>query len=367
MSVLFTPLRLQALELSNRIVVSPMCQYVAEDGRAGDWHLVHYGGLAMGGAALLMFEATAVTRDGRITPYCLGLWDDGCAEALAPVLAFCRRHGTARLGIQLGHAGRKGSARRPLDGGAPLAPEEGAWTTLAPSPVPFDTGWPTPREATAADLEALVQAYATAAERAARLGFDLLELHMAHGYLLHQFLSPLANQRNDAFGGSFANRIRFPLQVFDAVRAVWPERRPLGVRVSATDWVEGGWTLEETIALVRRLRDRGLDFVDVSSGGLHPAQQIPLAPGYQVAFAERVRRDTGVPTIAVGLITGPHQAEAIIAHGRADLVALARGFLDDPHWAWHAAQALGVEIDYPAQYLRAHPRHWPGARALRQS
>lgn len=366
MNGLFAPLRLRGLELSNRIVVSPMCQYMAEDGRARDWHLVHYGGLAMGGAALLMFEATAVTREGRITPYCLGLWDDGCAAALEPVLAFCRRHGTAKLGLQLGHAGRKGSARRPRDGGTPLSPEEGAWTTLAPSALPFDQGWPRPRPAEITDLAALLAAYAKAAERAAQLGFDVLELHMAHGYLLHQFLSPLANQRRDAFGGSFENRIRFPLQVFDAVRAVWPEQRPLGVRVSATDWVEGGWTLAETVELVQRLSERGLDFVDVSSGGLHPAQQIPLAPGYQVPFAERLRRDTGVPSIAVGLITGAQQAEAIIAQGRADLVALARGFMDDPHWAWHAAQALGVEIDYPAQYLRAHPRHWPGAKVLRQ-
>lgn len=366
MTALFTPLRLRGLELANRIVVSPMCQYIASDGRAGAWHHVHYGSLSMGGAALLLFEATAVTPGGRITPFCLGLWDDGCAAALEPVLAFCRRHGTAKLGIQLGHAGRKGSAHRPLDGGHPLRPEEGAWTTLAPSPVPFDAGWPTPLEATAADLEALVEAYAAAAERAARLGFDLLELHMAHGYLLHQFLSPLSNLRTDAFGGSFENRIRFPIRVFEAVRAVWPGDRPLGVRVSATDWVEGGWTPEETVGLVRRLRERGCDFADVSSGGLHPAQRIPLAPGYQVPFAARVRREAEIPTIAVGLITGPRQAESVVAEGRADLVALARGFLDDPHWGWHAARALGAEIEYPLQYVRAHPRNWPGAGPMRQ-
>lgn len=366
MRALFTPLRLRGLELANRIVVSPMCQYAAEDGRATAWHLVHYGALAMGGAALLMVEATAVTAEGRITHHCLGLWDEDCAQAMVPVLDFCRRHGTARLGIQLGHAGRKGSAHRPLDGGGPLTRAEGAWTTLAPSSVPFDDGWPAPRAAREEDLFSLLDAYARAAARAARLGFDLLELHMAHGYLLHQFLSPLSNRREDAWGGSFANRARFPLAVFERVRAVWPGDRPLGVRVSATDWIEGGWTVEDTVALVRLLAERGVDFVDVSSGGLHPTQRVPLAPGFQVPFAEEIRRRTGVPVCAVGLITGPQQAEGIVADGRADLVALARGFLDDPHWAWHAARDLGVEIAYPAQYVRAHPRHWPGAGPMRR-
>lgn len=365
MSLLFSPIMMRALELANRILISPMCQYLADDGRANVWHLVHYGSLAMGGAGLLIFEATAVSRDGRITPACLGLWDDACAEALVPVIAFCRRHGTAKLGIQLGHAGRKGSAHRPLDGGHPLAPEEGAWTTIAPSALAYDSGWPTPKAATRDDLDRLVQAFAAATRRAAQLGFDLLELHMAHGYLLHQFLSPLSNRRTDAYGGRFENRVRFPLEVFDAVRAAWPEDRPLGVRLSATDWIDGGWTVSDTVALVGLLRERGLDFADISSGGLHPAQKVPLAPGYQVPFAAEVRRQTGVMTCAVGLITGPRQAEGILANGQADLVALARGFIDDPHWAWHAARTLGVEIAYPSQYLRAHPRNWPGAAAMR--
>ncbi len=366
MTLLFSPLRLRSLELGNRIAVSPMCQYRARNGQAGTWHRVHYGSLSMGGASLLMFEATAVSPEGRITPHCLGLYDDACAQALAPVLEFCREYGTARLGLQLGHAGRKGSTHRPLDGGAPLTPEEGAWPTLAPSEVPYDTGWPTPRAVTEADMIDLLEAFAGATRRAADLGFDLLELHMAHGYLLHQFLSPLSNRRGDACGGSLENRMRFPLQVFRAMRAVWPAERPLGVRVSATDWVDGGWDLAQTIALTRALREEGCDFVDVSSGGLHPAQRIPLRPGYQVPFAEAVRRETGVVSWAVGLITGARQAEAIVSGGRADMVALARGFLDDPHWAWHAALKLGVEIEYPFMYVRAHPSRWPGAREMRE-
>lgn len=365
MSILFSPLRLRALELANRITVAPMCQYRAQEGRAGSWHLVHYGSLAMGGAGLLMFEATAVSPEGRITPHCLGLYDEAGARALRPVVDFCREYGTARLGLQLGHSGRKGSTHRPLDGGAPLTPEEGAWPVLGPSAEPYDEGWPAPRAITEADMERLTDAFVAATRRAADLGFDLLELHMAHGYLLHQFLSPLSNRRTDTYGGSLENRIRFPLAVFRAMRAAWPEDRPLGVRVSATDWVEGGWDLPQTIRLVRALLEEGCDFVDVSSGGLHPAQEVPLRPGYQVPFAEAIRRDTGAVTWAVGLITGPRQAEAVLAEGRADMVALARGFMDDPHWGWHAALALGEEIPYPFMYLRAHPSRWPGAREMR--
>ncbi len=366
MSELFSPLRLRELQLSNRILVAPMCQYRAVEGRATEWHRVHYGSLAMGGAGLLMFEATAVAPEGRITPHCLGLYDEDCAEALRPVLAFCREYGTARLGLQLGHAGRKGSTHRPADGGAPLTAGEGAWPIPAPSDIPYDAGWPTPRAATEADMIDILEAFTGATRRAAALGFDLLELHMAHGYLLHQFLSPLSNRRTDAYGGDLANRMRFPLRVFRAMRAVWPADRPLGVRVSATDWVEGGWDLAQTVELVRALCEAGCDFVDVSSGGLHPAQQVPLRPGYQVPFAETIRRRTGMITWAVGLITGARQAEAILAAGRADAVALARGFMDDPHWGWHAASKLGVEIDYPFMYLRAHPSRWPGARVMRE-
>jgi len=365
-SALFSPLRLRGLELANRIVVSPMCQYEAEDGRAVAWHLVHYGQLSMGGAGLLIVEATAVSREGRITRHCLGLYDDACAAALERVVRFCRHYGTAKLAIQLGHAGRKGSAHRPRDGGTPLGPQEGAWTTLAPSPIPYDEGWPAPKEMDAQDLARTKAAFVAAAQRARDLGFDLLELHMAHGYLLHQFLSPLSNRRADAWGGGLEGRMRYPLEVFEAVRAVWPEERPLGVRISATDWVEGGWDMEDSLALAEALRARGCDFVDVSSGGLDPRQKISLAPGFQVPFAERIRREVGIPVIAVGLINGPRQAESIVAEGRADLVALARGFMDDPHWGWHAARELGAEIAYPFMYRRVHPKLWPGAGPMRR-
>ena len=340
--MLLTPLQLDRLELANRIVVSPMCQYVAEDGSANDWHLVHLGQLAMGGFGLLFTEATHVSPEGRITPGCLGLWSDANERSLARVVAFCRRYGTARLGIQLAHAGRKGSARVPLRGGTALPPEEGAWTT-------------------AADLAKIRRDFQDAARRAARLGFDVAELHMAHGYLLHQFLSPLSNRREDAYGGGFEGRARFPLEVFDVVREAWPAERPLGVRLSATDWVEGGWSLEETIELVRLLRARGCSFADVSSGGLDPRQKLEVEPGYQVPFARAVREATGITTMAVGMIVAPLQAEAILAEGAADLIALARAAMDDPHWGWHAARALGIAIDYPDQYVRAHPARWPGA------
>lgn len=364
---LFEPMRLRGLELPNRIAVSPMCQYRARDGLATEWHLVHLGQCAMSGAGLLILEATAVSPEGRITKGCLGLWSDEHAAALEPVLAFCRADGTARLGIQLGHAGRKGSCRVPLRGGAPLPPEEGAWTTVSASALPYDQGWPVPLAADAAMLAKIEADFAAAAERALALGFDLVELHLAHGYLLHQFLSPLSNRRTDAFGGDLEGRLRFPLRVVEAVRAVWPEDRPLGVRVSATDWVEGGWDLEQTIALAHRLKARGVDYIDVSSGGLDPRQKMTLGPGYQVPFAEAVRRATGLPTMAVGLIVTPRQAEEILARGRADLVALARTIMDDPRWPWHAAQELGAEIPYPAQYVRCRPQVWPGAALKNRS
>lgn len=358
---LFEPLRLRGLELANRILVSPMCQYRANDGFPTDWHLVHLGNLAMSGAALVILEATAVSPQARITKACLGLWSDAHAEALEPILAFCRRDGTAKLGIQLGHAGRKGSAKTPLEGGAPLRPEEGAWQTVSASDLPFDVGWPPPKAADERELAAIEADFAAAARRAALLGFDLLEVHLAHGYLLHQFLSPLSNRRSDRFGGDLEGRMRFPLRVVEAVRAVWPDDRPLAVRVSATDWIEGGWDLEQTLVLARALKERGVDLIDVSSGGLDPRQKIPLAPGYQVPFAEAVRRASGLATIAVGLIVTPSQAEAILAQGRADLIALARAMMDDPRWPWHAAQAFGVTIPYPAQYQRCRPAVWPGA------
>lgn len=363
-SLLFSKLRLAELELANRIVVSPMCQYLAEDGSAGDWHLVHLGQLAMGGFGLVFTEATHVSAQGRISKGCLGLFSDANERALARVLAFCRRHGTGRLGIQLAHAGRKGSARVPLLGGTALPPDEGAWETLGPSALPYAQSWPAPRAADAWDLARVRRDFQDAARRALRLGFDAVELHMAHGYLLHEFLSPLSNRREDAYGGSFAGRARFPLEVFDAVREVWPAGRPLGVRVSATDWVEGGWTLEETILLVGQLKARGCDFADISSGGLDPRQQLAIGPGYQLPFARAVKVATGITTMAVGMIVTPQQAEAALTDGSADLVALARAAMDDPHWGWHAARALGAEIAYPDQYVRAHPGTWPGASLL---
>ncbi|MCS6780083.1 MAG: NADH:flavin oxidoreductase/NADH oxidase [Geminicoccaceae bacterium] len=362
---LFSPFRLRGLELANRITVSPMCQYRAREGLATDWHLVHLGNLAMSGAGLVILEATAVSPEGRISPGCLGLWSDAHAEALAPILAFCRRDGTARLGIQLGHAGRKGSCRVPLEGGAPLRPEEGAWRTVSASALPYDQGWPAPRAASEEDLAKIEADFVAATRRAAALGLDLVELHLAHGYLLHQFLSPLSNRRNDRWGGDLEGRMRFPLRVVEAVRAVWPEDRPLGVRVSATDWVEGGWDLEQTIALAQRLKGLGVDYVDVSSGGLDPRQKLTLGPGYQVPFAEAVRRASGLATMAVGLIVTPRQAESVLAEGKADLVALARTIMDDPRWPWHAAQELGVEIPYPSQYVRCRPQVWPGAAIKR--
>lgn len=361
-SALFSPFTWRGVTLPNRVVVSPMCQYVAEDGNATDWHLMHLGQFSMGAAGLLFTEATAVSAEGRITHGCLGLYSDANEAALGRVVQFCRRHGVAVLGIQLAHAGRKGSARTPLAGGAALAEDERPWTTLAPSALPYGPGWHTPKAMTQADLAKVKDEFVAAAARAARLGFDVIELHMAHGYLLHEFLSPISNQRDDAYGGSSENRMRYPLEVFEAVRVTLPAGTPLGVRVSATDWVDGGWTPAETVALAKRLKALGCDFVDVSSGGLDPRQKVPLGPGYQVPFAEQVRREAGIPTMAVGLITEPEQAERIVAGGQADFVALGRGIMDDPRWAWHAAATLGAEAPYASQYVRAHPKFWPGAK-----
>ncbi|MCC6741518.1 MAG: NADH:flavin oxidoreductase/NADH oxidase [Planctomycetia bacterium] len=347
---LFTPFTLRNLVLTNRIVVSPMCQYSAADGMATEWHHVHLGQFALGGAGLVWIEATGVEPRGRITPACLGLWSDAHAKALEPVVAFFRRQGSARLGIQLAHAGRKASTDVPWRGGKPLV--EGAWETVSASAVPFDEGWPAPRAMDAGDMKAVRDAFAAAAHRAVAAGLEAIEVHSAHGYLLHQFLSPLSNTRLDAYGGSLANRMRFPLEVFEAVRAA-AQGIPVGVRVSATDWADGGWTLDDTVAFARELKVRGCDFVDVSSGGTAPRAKIPAGPGFQVPLAASVRADAVVPVIAVGLITDPVQAEDIVASGMADLVALGRAFLDDPHWPLHAARVLGAEGSWPKQYLRA--------------
>ncbi len=355
MSQLFSPFALRGLTLGNRVVVSPMCQYMAEEGRATDWHMIHLGGLALSGAGLLFIEATAVEALGRITPGDLGLWDDATEAALRPVLAAIRRFSKVPVALQLAHAGRKASSHTPWNGGQALGPAEGAWQTEAPSALPHKAGEPAPLALDGDGLARIRAAFAATARRAASLGIDALEVHAAHGYLLHQFLSPLSNRRDDAYGGTLENRLRFPLEVFAAVRAAFPAERPVGVRVSASDWVEGGWDLEQTLAFVRALQALGVDWIDASSGGVSPQQKIPLGPGYQVPFAAAIKAASGLPSIAVGLITDPAQAEQIVASGQADLVALARGLLYDPRWPWHAAAQLGGQVEAPPPYWRAPP------------
>ena len=364
-SALFSRIQLADLELANRIVVSPMCQYSADDGVASDWHLNHLGMLANSGAALLVIEATGVERRGRISHGCLGLYSDDCEAALGRVIAHCRRYGTAKLGIQLAHAGRKASARRPWEGGQPLTPGEDAWQTIAPSAIAFDPDWPEPREMTVSDMERVRDSFVEAAKRAIRVGMDAIELHGAHGYLIHSFLSPISNKRNDGYGGSLAARMRYPLEIAQAVRAVMPRGMPLGARITGNDWVQGGLTPDDAAAFARAMKDVGVDFVCVSSGGISPAARPAIGPGYQVPLAGAVKKVSGIAVQAVGMIVDPHQAEAIVADGQADCVALARGFLDDPRWAWHAAAALGADAAYPSQYLRARPEHWPGAALTR--
>jgi len=354
-SSLFTPFDLRTLTLANRITVSPMCQYSAIDGAATDWHMTHLGTLALSGAGFLCLEATAVEADGRITPADLGLWNDATESALKPVLAAIRKYSKTVVAIQLAHAGRKASCRVPWEGGELQPVEAGGWVPWAPSSVPFKPTDAAPRSLDAEGLKRVRTAFADSARRAARLGIDAIELHAAHGYLLHEFLSPLANQRTDEYGGSLANRMRFPLEVFDAVRAAFPAERPVGVRVSATDWVGGGWDITETVTLAEELKRRGVDWVTASSGGASPLQRIPAGPGFQVPFAHAIRAGAGVNTVAVGLITDPRQAEAIVATGQADLVALARGLLYDPRWGWHAAAELGAKVAAPPQYWRAPP------------
>ena len=361
-STLFTPLTVGGLTLANRIVIAPMCQYSADgQGNATDWHLIHLGNLALSGASLLMIEATAVTPEGRISPDDLGLWGDDNEAALGRVLDSLRRHSDMPIGIQLAHAGRKASTRVPWEGGAQIAPgEPTGWQTEGPSALPFLPGEHPPTELGRDDLARLRDAFAAAAMRAGRLGLDAIQVHGAHGYLLHEFLSPLSNRREDDYGGSLDNRMRFPLEVFDAIRAAFPAERPVSMRVSATDWVEGGWTVEESIAFARALEARGCAAIHVSSGGLHPDQKIPVGPNYQVPLARRIKEAVGIPVIAVGLITGYEQAEAIVHSGDADAIALARGILYDPRWPWHAAAALGGRVKAARQYQRCQPRQFPG-------
>jgi 2,4-dienoyl-CoA reductase-like NADH-dependent reductase (Old Yellow Enzyme family) len=358
--MLFSPLPLRSLTLPNRIMIAPMCQYSAESGNATAWHMVHLGGLALSGAGLLCLEATAVEPDGRITPGCLGLWDDATEAALRPVLESIRHYSKMPLAIQLAHAGRKASCHVPWEGGTYIQPAAGGWITHAPSPLPQRPDEPAPSALDEAGLARIRDAFVDATRRAVRLGFDAIEIHNAHGYLLHQFLSPIANRRTDAYGGALENRMRFPLEVFDAVRAALPDDKPLGVRVSATDWVDSGWDLDQTIVFAQALKRRGADWIDVSSGGISPAQKVALGPGYQVPFAAAIRAATDLATVAVGLITEPSQAEAIVDGAQADVVALARGMLYDPRWPWHAAAELGAVAAAPPQYWRAPPHEHKG-------
>jgi 2,4-dienoyl-CoA reductase-like NADH-dependent reductase (Old Yellow Enzyme family) len=352
MSKLFSPFTLGRITFRNRVFVSPMCQYSSRDGLPTDWHMVHLGSRAVGGAGLVMVEATAVSPEGRISPDDSGCWSEAHAEAFRPVARFIAEQG-AVPGIQLAHAGRKASTDSPWRGGGPLSPEERGWQPVAPSPHPFEPGYPVPRELTVSDLDTIEEQFRIAAALAEAAGFQVLEIHMAHGYLLHQFLSPLTNHRTDDYGGSLENRLRFPLRVVRAVRDTWPSDLPLFVRISVTDWVGGGWDLGQSVLLVRRLKTLGVDLIDCSAGFAVPDEPIPFGPGFQVPFSAAIRSATGIATGAVGLITDPAQAEQIIATGQADVVSLARQMLRDPYWPLHAAKSLGVDISWPDQYLRA--------------
>jgi 2,4-dienoyl-CoA reductase-like NADH-dependent reductase (Old Yellow Enzyme family) len=353
-NTLFSPFKLREVEFKNRIFVSPMCQYSAEDGIAETWHLVHLGSRAVGGAALVMVEATAVLPEGRISPSDLGIWSDRHAEALAPIAHFIRAQGSVPA-IQLAHAGRKASTHSPWLGQGAVVAENGGWQVVAPSVVPFSSVYPTPRELAETEMDGIVTAFVDAAKRSLAAGFEVVEIHMAHGYLLHEFLSPLSNRRTDQYGGSLENRARLPLKVAQAVRDVWPKNLPLFVRISATDWVEGGWDLAQSVQLCHWLKKTGVDLIDCSSGGMTPDAKIPAAPGFQTPFATTIRKETGITVGAVGLITAAEQAEQIVATQQADAIFLARELLRDPYWPLHAAHKLGVTVAWPKQYDRAKP------------
>jgi 2,4-dienoyl-CoA reductase-like NADH-dependent reductase (Old Yellow Enzyme family) len=354
MPKLFDELQLRGVRLRNRIGVAPMCQYSAGDGVPDDWHLVHLASRAVGGNGLVIAEATAVVPEGRISPGCLGIYDDAQTEAFARITRLIEQHGAVPA-LQIGHAGRKASTGVPWEEPGPLGEADGGWRVVGPSPLAFDDGYQIPRELSATEIAALVTAFRGSAERALAAGFRLLELHAAHGYLMHSFHSPISNRRDDEYGGTFENRIRFTREIVRAVREVWPDELPLAIRLSASDWIEGGWTIDDSVALSALLREEGIDLVDCSSGGTARGVEIPSTPGYQVPFAERIRTETGMPTAAVGLITDPHQADAIVAEGRADIVLLAREALRDPYWPRRAAAVLGADrqVDVPQQYAGA--------------
>lgn len=358
-STLFSPITFRGLTLPNRIAVSPMCQYNSDNGSANDWHLQHYGSFSLGAAGLVMTEMTDVCPQGRISPRCAGMYSDDNEKALKRVHDFCRQYGVAKLGVQLAHAGRKGPQMPPAAGGKPILEGPDFWTPEAPSAIPYDAGWPVPKAMTKDDIKRVCQEFAEAAKRVDRIGFDVIELHGAHGYLGHQFLSPISNQRTDEYGGSTENRMRFVIEMYEAVRAVWPDNKPIGLRVSATDWVDGGWTPEETVMLAKEMKKRGLDYMDVTTGGLSPAQKIPVAAGFQVPFGEKVKKEASIPTMSVGLIAGYQQAEDIIASGRADMICIGRAALWDPRWAWHAAEELGAEAPYAPKTMASHPKLRP--------
>ena len=360
--LLFDRITLSDVELANRIVVAPMCQYSGKNGCVTDWHTMHVMQYLISGAGLFMLEATGVTMDGRITPSCLALTNDEQEEKLGQLLHVCRQYGSTKIGIQLNHSGRKGSSAPVWLGGAPITERDGGWPVFAPSAIPFADGWPVPSKYSEQDLDDLLSAFVDSTKRSVRVGFDVLEIHAAHGYLLHQFLSPISNQRQDTYGGSAEARRRFPLQVVKAVRQVWPKDRALGIRVSASDWVTDGLNVKEVIQFLSHAKSLGLDYVCVSSGGIRADIRIPVAPGYQVSFASEIRKATGLITRAVGMILDPIQAENILQAGHADQIAIARGFLDDPRWVWRAADILGVDVPYPPQYARAAPTVWPGYR-----
>ncbi len=363
MSSLFSPIKLAGLELPNRIAVAPMCQYSSEDGYMTDWHMSHLGMLANSGAGLLVIEATHVERHGRITHGCAGLYSDANEAAMQRVIDHCKRIGTAKIGVQIAHAGRKASAQRPWEGGGPLKPDGDPWPTLAPSAIPFGDGWHTPKEMTADDIARVRELFVASAKRAVRIGFDLIELHYAHGYLAHSFLSPVSNKRTDNYGGSLENRMRFGREIAKAVRAVVPKGLPLGARITGSDWRDDGLTAEDAVTYSKALKEDGLDFVDISSGGITADTRNPTGLGYNVPIAEQVKRGAGIAIRVVGLIVSPAQAEAIVAEGKADQVAMARAMLNDPRWGWHAAQELGAEVARARQYLRVGPKLWaPAAR-----